>query len=197
MNKLSRDFYSRDTVVVAKDLLGKTLVHNIDDCQIQCTINDVEAYTGVLDRACHAFGGRKTERTKILWGEPGHSYIYMIYGMYFLLNVVTEPKDNPCAVLIRGVIPKDNYEDIMSLNRYEKKYKELTKYQIRNLSNGPGKVCKALKLDKKENGLDLLGDKLFILDEPRIDEKLIRVGKRINIDYAKEAKDYLYRFYIN
>lgn len=196
MKKLKREFYSQDTIAVAKKLLGKTLVHDVGDCQIQSTILDVEAYTGVLDRACHSFGGRRTNRTEILWGEPGHAYIYMIYGMYYLLNVVSEPKEHPCGVLIRGVLGKEESLDRMSFNRYNKQYSELSKYQITNLSNGPGKVCKALELDMNHYGLDLLGNKLYILDEPEIDQAFIQSSKRINIDYAEEAKDFLYRFYL-
>lgn len=197
MDKLSRDFYSRNTLDVAKELLGKILVHNMGSYQIKCIINDVEAYTGIMDKACHSFGGRRTSRTEILWGEPGYSYIYMIYGMYFLLNVVTEPKEYPCAVLIRGVVPIEDSRDFLSFNRYQKEYNKLSKYQVKNLSNGPGKVCKALKLNKDDNGIDLLGEKLFVLNAPEIDKKLIKTGKRINIDYSEEAKDFLYRFYID
>lgn len=195
MSKLDRDFYEKDTLWLAKKLLGKTLVRVIDSEQLICTITDVEAYTGVEDRACHSYGGRRTERTKILWEEAGHAYVYMIYGMYYMLNVVSEPEGIPCAILIRGVRPIEPL-DTMSQFRYQKPYKLLTKSQVRNMADGPGKVCKMLQLTKQQNGLDLLGDELYILDAPEVDTKDIHLGKRINIDYAGEAKDYLYRFFI-
>ncbi len=195
MKKLTRDFYRRETLIVAQELLGKTLVHDLGTSLIQCTISDVEAYTGVQDKACHAYGGRRTQRTEPLWGEPGFSYIYLIYGMYDLLNVVTEPKGEPCAVLIRGVIPIKPLDEI-SLMRYQKPYDALTKAQIKNMSNGPGKVCKAMKLGRSHNELDLLGDELYICEAPPIETNKILTGKRINIDYALEAKDFLYRFYL-
>ncbi|PKM95172.1 MAG: DNA-3-methyladenine glycosylase [Firmicutes bacterium HGW-Firmicutes-1] len=196
MKKLTRDFYNQDSILVAKQLLGKTLAHVMGKDKIHCQITDVEAYTGIEDRACHSFGGRRTNRTEILWGEAGHAYIYLIYGMYYMLNVVAEREGNPCAVLIRGVKPMEPL-DTMSQFRYHKPYSQLTKSQINNMANGPGKVCKALNLNKGHNGLDLLGDQLYIIDAPPVDEGLIHVGKRINIDYAEEAKDFLYRFYLN
>ncbi|PKM49050.1 MAG: DNA-3-methyladenine glycosylase [Firmicutes bacterium HGW-Firmicutes-7] len=195
MKKLTRDFYNQDTILVAKQLLGKTLIHVIDEGEIRCKITDVEAYTGVNDRACHSFGGRRTNRTEILWGEAGHAYIYLIYGMYYMLNIVAENEGSPCAVLLRGVAPESPL-DIISINRYQKLYHQLTKRQITDIANGPGKVCKALNLNKSHNGLDLLGGELYIIDAPPIDEAFIHSGKRINIDYAEEAKDYLYRFYL-
>lgn len=195
MRKLTRAFYERDTLVVARELLGKTLVHVVDDLPLLCKITDVEAYTGILDKACHAYGGRYTQRTQPLWGAAGFSYIYLIYGMYHLLNVVTEPEGQPCAVLIRGVLPIEPL-DTISFFRYQKPYGLLNKTQIKNLSNGPGKVSKAMKLDHSHNNLDLLGNELFICDAPNIEELTVLKGKRINIDYAQEAKDFLYRFYI-
>lgn len=195
MEKLTRDFYKRDTLVVARELLGKTLVHVVESIPIRCTISDVEAYTGIEDKACHAYGSRKTQRTEPLWGVPGFSYIYLIYGMYNLLNVVTEPTGQPCAVLIRGVLPIEPLDEI-SILRYGEPYAFLTKSQIKNISNGPGKVSKAMKLDISHNKLDLLGNELYICDRPLIDASRVKMGKRINIDYSQEAKDYLYRFYM-
>ncbi|GMQ64283.1 DNA-3-methyladenine glycosylase [Vallitalea maricola] len=194
MNKLSRDFYERDTLVVAKELLGKYLVYNDNDEEVVVKITEVEAYKGIDDKACHTYGGRRTPRTEVMWGEAGHAYIYIIYGMYYCLNVVTENIDNPCAVLIRGVKPVKNITK-MSYNRYNKAYEELNSYQKKNFSNGPGKLCKALSLDLTQNGMDLLSDNLYIYDnkENIVD---IKKSKRINIDYAEEAADYLWRFYI-
>lgn len=195
MGKLSRGFYERDTLIVARELLGKILVSETCGSRISCMISEVEAYTGVADRACHAYGGKKTKRTMPLWGEAGHSYIYFIYGMYYMLNVVTQLEGEPCAVLIRGVIPIEPM-DLISQMRYDKTFERLNKRQIRNLANGPGKVCDMLGLDLSHNQVDLLGDTLYVLDAPLIEDERILNSKRINIDYAGEAKDYLYRYYI-
>ena len=195
MTKLPRSFYNRDTLIVAKELLGKYLVHRIDGDELVVQITEVEAYKGIEDKACHTYGGRKTIRTEVMWGEPGHAYIYIIYGMYYCLNVVTEESGNPCAVLIRGVKPISNTHK-MSINRYNKPYEELSKYQKINFSDGPGKLCRALKINKSQNGLDLLGDSLYIYDSKENQNFEIGTGKRINIDYAEEAKDYMWRFYM-
>ncbi|TCT14622.1 DNA-3-methyladenine glycosylase [Natranaerovirga pectinivora] len=197
MKKLERDFYNRHTLEVSKDLLGKYIVRRIDDEEVLCKITEVEAYIGRIDKACHAYGNRLTERTKVMFGLPGYAYVYLIYGMYYCLNVVTEGEGEPSAVLIRGVEPVSNIGK-MSLLRYGKAYDELSKYQIKNFSNGPGKLCKALGITKSENGLDLLGDDLYICDSREIiDLELdVKVGKRINIDYAEEAVDFLWRFYL-
>lgn len=195
MDKLKRDFYQRDTIIVAKELLGKILVRVINNIEYKCRITETEAYTGVEDKACHTYGGRRTERTKVMWGEAGHAYIYMIYGMYYLLNVVTEAQNSPCAVLIRKTEPLEPLNEL-SMLRYNKPYNSLTNAQIKGMGDGPGKVCKLLELTKAENGIDLLGDTLYILDAPILKKEQIKEGKRINIDYAEEAKDYLYRFYL-
>lgn len=195
MNKLTRDFYERDTLIVAQELLGKNMVFK-DEEEIIVKITDVEAYKGIDDKACHTYGGKRTPRTEVMWGEAGHIYIYIIYGMYYCLNVVTESIDNPCAVLIRGVVPVENITK-MSFNRYNKPYDELNRYQIRNFSNGPGKLCKALGLDLSHNGMDLLTPQLYIYDDGQDNNINIRKSKRINIDYAEEAADYLWRFYID
>ncbi|GKX27827.1 DNA-3-methyladenine glycosylase [Vallitalea longa] len=197
MNRLSRDFYERDTLVVAQELLGKNLVFldNHKD-EIIVKITDVEAYKGINDKACHTYGGKRTPRTEVMWGEAGHIYIYIIYGMYYCLNIVTESINDPCAVLIRGVVPVKNITK-MSLNRYNKAYEELNNYQIKNFSNGPGKLCKALGLDLTHNGMDLLSPQLYIYDDGKHDNIDIKKSKRINIDYAEEAADYLWRFYID
>ena len=196
MKKLDRSFYCRDTLIVAKELLGKKIVRVIDGEKLEGIINEVEAYKGIEDKACHTYGGKRTPKTEVMWQEEGHAYVYIIYGMYNCLNIVTEKEGNPCAVLIRGIIPIKN-KDIMSINIYNKTYHNLNKYQKKNFSNGPGKLCKALKISREENGLDLLGDELYICEGYIINNNEIKAGKRINIDYAKEAKDYLWRFYFD
>lgn len=195
MKKLQREFYNRDTLIVAKELLGKILVHVVGGLQLKAIITEVEAYTGINDKACHTYGGKRTPRTEVMWGKEGYAYVYVIYGMYNCLNVVTEEDGNPCAVLIRGVIPTNNIE-LMSKYRYNKEYNELSNYQIKNFSNGPGKLCKALSINKSHNGIDLLGNELYICEGIKVRENDIIYGKRINIDYAEEAKDYLFNLKI-
>jgi DNA-3-methyladenine glycosylase len=195
MRKLPREFYNRPTLEVAKDLLGKLLVRFINGQTLVCRINEVEAYIGKIDKASHAFGGKLTPRTEVMFGPPGKAYVYLIYGMYYCLNVVTEPEGEPCAVLIRGATPIENIE-MMSQIRYGKDYNCLTKYQIKNFMNGPGKLCKALDITKEQNTGDLLGEDLYICENPQPFVAPIKISKRINIDYAEEAKDFLWRFYI-
>lgn len=196
MKKLCRSFYERDTLVVAKELLGKYIILKDSEEEIIVKITDVEAYKGIHDKACHTYGGKRTPRTEVMWKSAGYAYIYIIYGMYCCLNVVTEKEGEPCAVLIRGVAPVKNISK-MSYNRYNKPYDELNKYQKTNFSNGPGKVCKALALTKSYNGVDLLSDTFYICEGEDVNSEDIKYGKRINIDYAQEAADYLWRFYID
>lgn len=192
--KLNREFYSRDTITVAKDLLGKILVHNYDGNIIKGKIVETEAYLGVKDKAAHSYGGRKTKRVEVMYGPPGVAYVYFIYGMYYCFNIVTKEEGTPEAVLVRAVEPVENI-DQMAINRFKKPYEELTRYQKRNLTNGPGKLCMALNIGKEQNGLDLCGDILY-LEEGEKENFNIVTTTRIGIDYAEEAKDFPYRFYI-
>jgi DNA-3-methyladenine glycosylase len=194
MKKLVREFFNRDSIVVAKDLLGKVLVHESGRQRISAMIVETEAYMGIVDKAAHSYGGRRTSRVEILYGEPGFSYIYMIYGMYYCFNIVTNEKDKPQAVLVRAVEPMEGIE-FMSQNRYGLSYSLITKNQRRGLTNGPGKLCQALGLDRTYNGIDLCGDELY-LEEGNSKEFSIVSAKRIGIDYAEEAKDFLWRYYI-
>lgn len=194
MRKLSPSFYNRDTITVAKNLIGKYIVHVVGDEQLVGRIIETEAYKGVMDKACHTYRGKRTKRTEVMWGPPGHAYLYFIYGMYYCMNIVTEEKGNPCAVLLRGVEPVCGIEK-MARNRYHKPYKELTKAQIKNLSNGPGKLCIALGLTKKQYGLNLWGDHFYVAEDDKEQPITLKVGKRINIHYAEEAADYPWRFF--
>ena len=171
---IGRKFYNQNTLKVAKDLLGCFLVRKIKGKTIKAMITETEAYMGEDDLASHASKGR-TPRTELMYGEAGHAYVYMIYGMYHCLNVVTEKKDFPAAVLIRAI--KIGGVD----------YKK---------TNGPGKLCNFLEIDRKLNGWDVTtGKKLWIIKpEKKISKKLIKADKRIGIDYAKHCKEYLWRF---
>lgn len=174
MQKLPREFYDRDTVLVARELLGKLLVHRAGGVARIGKIVEVEAYLGEHDLAAHSSKGR-TPRTQIMFGPPGHAYVYFIYGMYFCVNVVTEREGHASAVLLRAVEPVENLE---------------------GRTCGPGLLCRALHIDKKLNGHDLLSDDFFIA-APETAEKISIVKRpRIGVDYAKHwAKRHL-RFYI-
>ncbi|MGY0372596.1 DNA-3-methyladenine glycosylase [Clostridium sp. JNZ J1-5] len=194
MNKLPREFYTRNVLEVAKDLLGKYLVYEDNDSKLIGKIVEVEAYMGPEDKAAHSYGGKVTERTKVMYKEGGYVYIFIIYGMYYCMNVVAAGENEPQAVLIRGLEPIEGIET-MCLNRYKKNCKDMNNYQRKNLTNGPGKLCKAMNITKELNGEDLCGDKIYILDNNDSDFNIVS-SKRIGIDYAEEARDYLWRFYI-
>lgn len=201
MARLSQDFYAGDTVAIAQALLGKLLVRRLDGQLLAGRITETEAYIGRCDKACHAYHYRRTPRTETLFRAPGHAYIYLIYGMYHCLNFVTEPEGEPAAVLLRAVEPVAGLETIQRL-RYGDK--PLTPYRIRNFLNGPGKVCQGFGLTRAQNGLDLTGDELFLCDGPEDlglpcpaprRERICR-GPRIGVDYAQEARDFPWRFWL-
>ncbi len=196
MSKLLRPFYDRPTLDVARDLLGKYLVHTVDGVSLVCKITETEGYIGRLDKACHAYDYRRTARTEILFGRPGTAYIYLIYGMYDCLNFVTEGEGEPCAVLLRAGIPTPECGDAIAHNRFGRPMADMTAYQRKNFLNGPGKLCRGLRLSRKENGMDLTGDELFVWDAGDQPPAHINVGKRIGIDYAEEAADFPWRFWI-
>lgn len=203
--KLTQAFYARDTRQVARELLGTYLVRVQDGRPLVVRVCETEAYIGRLDKACHAYNYRRTPRTETLFAPPGTAYIYFIYGMYHCLNVVTEAEGEPCAVLLRGGQPRGNQE-ALAWNRYDKSLAELTPYQRKNFLNGPGKLCQALGLSRKENGCSLLGEDLFLCD--RLEdiglatppEDLapfsVRTGPRVGIDYAQEAVHFPWRYRI-
>jgi DNA-3-methyladenine glycosylase len=174
MHKLDRAFYDRDTQVVAKELLGKYLVHVIDDVPHIGKIVEVEAYLGPHDLAAHSARGL-TERTKVMFGPPGHAYVYMIYGMYFCFNVVTEQQGHASAVLIRAIEPVKNI-------------------QLR--TQGPGLLCKAMNIDKRQNGVDLLSEHLYVAEKPGQEKSTLIKRPRIGVDYAGAWAKRLLRFYI-
>lgn len=192
--KLKREFFNRDTVAVARELLGKQLVYAGGEVPLRGRITQTEAYVGRSDKACHAYGYRRTARTETLFAQPGTAYIYLIYGMYHCLNFVTEPEGEPCAVLLRGVEPVEGAE-AMAWNRFGRKPEQMTAYQKKNFLNGPGKICRAFGLTREQNGLDLTGDKLYLWDSGERPGE-IQAGKRVGIDYAEEAANFLWRFWL-
>ncbi|EKE15517.1 MAG: hypothetical protein ACD_11C00146G0004 [uncultured bacterium] len=172
---LKRNFYNRDTLKVAQDLLGCVIARKIGKKEIRAMITETEAYIGEDDLASHASKGR-TKRSELMFGEAGRAYVYMVYGMYHCFNIVTEKKDFPAAVLIRAV----KIDDV--------EYKK---------TNGPGKLCKLLRIDRKLNGYDITKrEKIWIEsgDAKFLKSKKIKTDKRIGIDYAKHCKEYLWRF---
>jgi DNA-3-methyladenine glycosylase len=174
MRKLPRSFYDRDTIVVAKELLGKYLIHAARDVERVGKIVEVEAYLGPHDLAAHSAKGL-TERTKVMFGPSGHAYVYLIYGMYHCMNVVTEREGHASAVLLRAVEPVKNVKD---------------------RTCGPGLLCRAMKIDRRLNAHDLLSDNFFIAAPERSEPFAIVKRPRIGVDYAKHwAKRHL-RFYI-
>ena len=194
MEKLTRAFYDRDTLEVARDLLGCRLIHRVAGAELVVRITETEAYIGAVDKACHAYGGRRTARTETLYARPGTAYVYLIYGMYHCLNFVTEGEGTAAAVLLRGVEAVEG-ADRMARNRFGRDLSQLTAYQRKNFLNGPGKVCKAMAITRAHNGLDLTGEILFLCGGG-LPAGEIHAGKRIGIDYAEEAVDFPWRFWI-
>jgi DNA-3-methyladenine glycosylase len=171
LKKLGYEFYQRPAIELAPDLVGKVLVHRVRGRNRRVRIVETEAYVGTHDLACHASKGR-TRRTEIMFGPGGHAYVYLIYGMYPMLNIVAADKGDAQAVLIRAAEPLEGWKADLS---------------------GPGKLTRALRITCADNGLDLTGGELFLLDDPMY-QPLVRVTKRIGVDYAKEWKDALLRF---
>ncbi|MGG5463254.1 DNA-3-methyladenine glycosylase [Clostridium sp. B9] len=193
---LNSEFYNRDTLIVARELLGKVLVRKIDGITLKGRIVETEAYIGAIDKACHAYGGKKTNRTETLYAEPGTAYVYSIYGMYYCLNLISEEKDVAAGVLIRGIEPLEGLEEMSKL-RYKKSLNELSNYEKKNFSNRPSKLCMALGIDKRDNCINTISSKeLYVEEDTNLNEIEIVEAKRIGIDYAEEAKEFLWRFYI-
>lgn len=192
---ISKDFYKKGAIEVAKSILGDYLVREVDGRKIKSIIVETESYIGATDKACHAYNYKKTERTKPLFKEGGLAYVYFIYGLYHCFNIVTNIKDEPEAVLIRAIEPIDNL-DYIANKRFKKNYNELTKTQMRNLTNGPSKLCSALSITREDNykKLYLKGD-LYLEYNPNKNIEIVETT-RIGIDYAEEAKDFPWRFYI-
>src|SRR5690348_16164004 len=174
MRKLPRAFYDRDTMVVARELLGKFIVHQSHGVKRIGRIVEVEAYLGPHDLAAHSAKGR-TERTKVMFGPPGHAYVYLIYGMYHCMNVVTEREGHASAVLLRAVEPVKH---------------------VAGRTQGPGLLCRAMHIDRRLNAHDLLSDDFYIAAPARVEPFVIVKRPRVGVDYARHwAKRHL-RFYI-
>lgn len=189
---LTDSFFLRDSEIVAEELLGKILVRNLPGIgQVRSRIVETECYKGTEDKGSHAYGGRRTMRNEAMYMEGGFIYVYFTYGMYYMLNIVTGEKDYPDAVLIRGLEPVSDV-NIFSQKRYGKDYVQLSSYQKKNMLNGPGKLTKALDIDKNMDGKKL-GEELWV-EEDGFTEFTVERTPRIGIDYAEEWKDKPYRF---
>jgi DNA-3-methyladenine glycosylase len=183
MVKLPRSFYEQATVDVAKQLLGKYLVRNHPQGVTVGRIVETEAYIGPHDHACHASHGR-TPRTEVMFGPAGHAYVYFVYGVHYMLNLVTEAFNHPAAVLIRALEPIDGIELMQTRRKTEKR---------RDLCSGPGKLCQAFAIDRSLNAADLCGDIIHVEDRGAPVPKLL-AKPRIGVDYAGKWKDKPFRF---
>jgi DNA-3-methyladenine glycosylase len=186
--KLSKNFYLREDVLfIARQLLGKYLFTKFNGKLTGGIISETEAYNGIVDRASHAYGNRRTDRTEIMYNEGGFAYVYLCYGIHSLFNVVTNTKDIPHAVLIRSIHPTHGI-DVM-LKRRKKKSVDKT------LTKGPGSVSQALGIHYSHTGMSLHGNKIWIEDKNyAVAPSQIEITKRIGVDYSGEAAHYPYRF---
>jgi DNA-3-methyladenine glycosylase len=172
VRKLGRAFFARDAVTVARELVGKTIVRRHRGREYAARLVETEAYLGPHDLAAHSSKGR-TKRTEVMFGPPGHAYVYLIYGMYQMLNIVVGREGDAQAILLRAAEPLNGWEE--------------------NLT-GPGRLARALRVTPADNGMDQTGEKLFLLDTNDPPPRLV-VTKRVNVDYAGEWKDEPLRFY--
>jgi DNA-3-methyladenine glycosylase len=188
MPKLPRDFYLRDTETVARDLLGCEIVCRTPAGEAAGIIVETEAYLGLRDPASHAFGGRRTRRTEILFAAPGgHAYIYLIYGLHLCLNLKTREEGVPECVLVRALAPVEG----IALMRERAKTK-----REEHLASGPGRLCRALGIDREMNGEDLTGERLFVRWGPGKLQTEIATSGRIGIEYAGEATGWPLRYFL-
>ncbi len=187
--KILPAFYRRrDTIEIARDLLGKLLV--VPDAtgrRVSGMIVETEAYLGTTDRAAHSYAGRRTPRNEVTYGTGGHVYVFFIYGLYFQLNIVCGEVDSPHVVLIRALEPVEGIE-IMRERRGEMK--------DRNLTSGPGKLCIAMAINRELNGENLRGKRIWLEDHRSFDDDDVLVGTRIGIDYAGEDAERPWRFWV-
>ena len=209
--RLSREFFTRDGLTVAKELLGKILVHHTPYGVTRGIITEVESYMGEEDKGSHTYGGKRTERTEPMYHVGGTSYVYLIYGMYSCMNIACMTEGIPQAVLLRSVVPADEASgSIMTKLRLEL----LNRKQIKkdkpiftednppvsikkHLADGPGKMCIAMDISREDNDIDMVTSESFYVTEGlAIQPHQILAGKRIGIDYAQEAAEFLWRFYL-
>ncbi|MBC7887692.1 MAG: DNA-3-methyladenine glycosylase [Ferruginibacter sp.] len=190
MKKLKIDFYNRkDVTQIASDLLGKIVITKLGGVITSGRIVETEAYVGITDKASHSWSGKRTARNEHMYAQAATAYVYVCYGIHQMLNIVTNEKEIPDAVLIRAVEPLEGITTM--LERTDKKKQDNT------LTRGPGNVGKALGIYKIHSGINLLGDTIFVVsDDYRLDENQIGRSKRVGVDYAGPDALLPYRFYI-
>ena len=190
----TKRFYRRDSVTLAKALLGQRLVRvlgNRKHTRLAGTIVEVEAYLGEKDRAAHTFGGRRTPRNESMWRDGGHAYVYFTYGMHHCVNVVASVAGDPVAVLIRALEPAEGLD---AMYKHRSKAKRDT-----DLCSGPAKLCQALAIDRNLDGCDLTQSKHLFIEQTRktpLPAARITIGPRIGVSYAQDWADKPLRFFI-
>lgn len=212
--RLPREFFTRDGITVARELLGKILVHETAVGTVRGIITEVESYMGEEDKGSHTYGGRRTERTEPMYHVGGTSYVYLIYGMYCCMNIASMTEGIAQAVLLRSVVPADRESEermqrLRMMDATARKARRTgrkdaeTERQIcpdsirKHLADGPGKLCIAMGITRTDNDVDLVKSGSFYVTEGwKIDPSDIQAGKRIGIDYAEEAADFPWRFYL-
>lgn len=190
MRRLGTQFYAHtDVVYLAKALIGKVLVTNIGNIITAGRIVETEAYNGVFDKASHAYGGRRTNRTEVMYSPGGVAYVYLCYGIHHLFNIVTNKAGVPNAVLVRAVEPVTGIADmLLRTGKHKLDY---------TLTRGPGNVSKALGINTLHTGTNLLGEEIYLLDDVKLYfEGEIAASPRIGVDYAGEDALLPYRFYV-
>lgn len=229
--RLGRDFFSRDGITVAKELLGKILVHEMEAGTVRGIITEVESYMGEEDKGSHTYGGKRTERTEPMYHAGGTSYVYLIYGMYSCMNIAAMTEGIPQAVLLRSVIPADreSEERMTKLREAEAERRRRKQERMKtgenveagetakagkaagtghktekvsvslkkHLADGPGRLCIAMGITRADNDVDMTeSDTFYVTEGISVKNAEIHAARRIGIDYAEEAADYLWRFYI-
>ncbi len=187
--QLPHEFYTRDTLALARDLLGKRMVRRFEGQRLAGYITEVEVYIGEGDEACHANSG-KTERTAPMYGLPGHLYVYLIYGMYHCLNIVTEPEGVPAAILVRALRPTEGLTMMRCLRGAQ--------HTDRDLARGPGRLCEALAVDRSFNYACLYAEdaRLWLEQAPAVPADEIACSPRINVRGDERARTVCWRFYL-
>ena len=189
LSKLQIEFYNREVKSVAKSLLGKIFVRRIDGLLVSGRIVEVEAYDGRNDESSHSFSGM-TKRNEVMFRNAGHLYVYFTYGMHFCANVVIGKEGYGAAVLIRAIEPIEGIS-MLAKNRFNKE--NISPKELFNLCSGPAKICQAFGINREQNGINLCGDEIYILDAPEIPASKIVSTTRIGI---KKSIDLLWRYYI-
>lgn len=199
--KIERKFYLHEnTLQIARDLLGKLIVvPTRSGKRVSGVIVEVEAYLGEIDKAAHSYGGRRTNRNEVMYGEGGRVYVFFVYGMYYQLNFVCGPAEHPHAILIRGVEPVEGVE-IMRKRRLRGKKNSPQRRKdaedLKYLTSGPGKLSIAFGIDRSYNGEDLQGKRIWLEDHKTFSKREIASGKRVGIDYAEEYAEKPWRFWV-